>query len=121
MAYIEIVRVDEPQRLYSATFFLGKSGNVVPSGYWDTPEQAMHSLVHVLAGRDLRDYAPLVEPMTHGVQQYMDANPTLTWTRFEVPETPTGEVEEAIAGMTAGCSTRREEEYGQGIGKYTIQ
>jgi hypothetical protein len=111
MAYIEVVRVEEPQRLYSATFFLGKAGNVVPGGYWDTVEEAMHSLVHVLETRDVRQFAPLVAPMTPGVAQYMEANPALSWGRFEVPEAPTGAVEEAIAGMTAGCSVRRGEEY----------
>jgi hypothetical protein len=114
MAYIELLRVDEPQRLYNATFFLGKAGNVVPGGYMDTVEEAMHSLAHVLETRDVSEYAPLVEPMTHGVVQYMAQNPTLTWARFEVPETPTGVVEEAIAGMTAGCSIRREGEYVRG-------
>lgn len=111
MAYIELVRVDEPQRLYCATFFLGKAGNVVPGGYTETVEDAMHNLVHVLETRDLHRYAPLVAPMTPGVVRYMTENPTLGWTRFDVPETPTGEVEEAIPGMTAGCSIRREEEY----------
>lgn len=115
MAYIEIVRVDEPQTLYCATFFLGKAGNVVPGGYKDTPGQAMHSLAHVLEGRDLRKWAPLVEPMTHGVEEYLQANSTLTWARFEVPETSSGEVEEAIAGMAAGCSVRRGEEYNNDV------
>jgi hypothetical protein len=44
----------------------------------------------------------------------MESNPTLTWARFEVPETASGQVEEAIAGMTAGCSVRRGEEYASG-------
>ncbi|MBW3622469.1 MAG: hypothetical protein KY468_03560 [Armatimonadetes bacterium] len=111
MAYIELVRVDEPQRLYCATFFLGKAGNVVPGGYWDTVEEAMHNLVHVMETRDVRDYAPLVDSMTAGVIQKMAENPTLTWSRFEVPETATGEVAAAIPGMTAGCSVQRNEEY----------
>jgi hypothetical protein len=111
MAYIEIIRVDEPQRLYCATFFLGKAGNVVPGGYMDTVEEAMHSLVHVVADRDVWKYAPLIEPMTPGVVEFLRANPTLTWGRFEVPETPSGEVDLAIAGMTAGTSGRREGEY----------
>jgi hypothetical protein len=111
MAYIEMVRVDEPERLYCATFFLGKAGNVVPGGYKNTVHEAVHSLVHVLQGRDLRDWAPRVAPMTEGVEQYMEGNPTLTWTRFEVPESAGGAVEEAIAGMTGGCSVRRGGEY----------
>ena len=114
MAYIEVVRVDEPQTLYSATFFLGKAGNVVPSGYFDTPEEAMHSLVHVMQARDVKEWAPLVEPLTHGIDAYMRDNPTLTWGRFDVPETPSEHVEEAIAGMTAGTSVRRGEEYASG-------
>lgn len=111
MAYIEVIRVDEPVTLYCATFFLGKAGNVVPGGYKDTPVEAMHSLVHVLEGRDLREWAPRVAPMTAGVERYMAENPTLTWARFEVTESASGQVEEAIAGMTAGTSVRRTEEY----------
>lgn len=111
MAYIELVRVDEPQRLYCATFFLGKAGNVVPGGYMDTVDDAMHGLVHVVETRDVQKYAPFIAPMTPGVVRYMEENPTLTWARFEIPETASGVVEEAIPGMTAGCSIRREEEY----------
>jgi hypothetical protein len=111
VAYIEIVRVDEPERMFCATFFLGKAGNVVPGGYKDTPGDAVHSLAHVLEGRDLKVWGPRVEPMASGVDQYFDQNPTLTWGRFEVSETPSGAVEEAIEGMTAGCSVRRGEEY----------
>lgn len=111
MAYIEMIRVDEPQTMYCATFFLGKAGNVVPGGYWDTPTEAVHSLVHVLQSRDLKQWAPLIEPLTPGVAEYLKKHGSLAWARFEVPETPSGQIEEAIAGMTAGCSVRRGEEY----------
>lgn len=114
MAYIEIIRVDEPQTLYCATFFLGKAGNVVPGGYQDTVEEAMHSLVHVLEGRDVNEWAPLVDPMTPGVVQFMNENPTLTWSRFDIPETPSGKVEKAIPGMAGGTSGRRIDEYTPG-------
>ena len=111
MAYMEIVEVEEPQRMFCATFFLGKTGNVVPGGYRDTVEEAVHALVHVMETRDVRRWAPSVAALTHGVVDYMEKNPTLSWTRFDVPETPTDRAEEAIAGMAAGTSVRRREEY----------
>jgi hypothetical protein len=117
MAYIEIVAVEEPEKMYCATFFLGKAGNVAPGGYKDTPEEAMHALVHVLEGRDLRRWAPLADALVAGVAQYMKENPTLTWSRFEVAETPSSKAEPAIAGMTAGTSIRRGEEYRTSVSK----
>jgi hypothetical protein len=111
MAYIEIVREDQPETLYCATFFLGKAGNVVPGGFTPTVEEAVHSLVHVLEGRDLKRWAPLVEPMTEGVVEFMNKNASLSWARFEIPDAPSHEVEPAIPGMTAGTSVRRREEY----------
>ncbi len=111
MAYLEIVRVDEPQRLWCATFFLGKAGNVVPGGYKSTLHDALHSLEHVLEGRDVKAWAKNVAPMTPGVEVYMEQNSSLAWARLEIPETASGDVEPAIDGMTAGCSVRRGEEY----------
>jgi hypothetical protein len=111
MAYLEITIENEPEKTYCATFFLGKAGNVVPGGHTDDAESAMHSLVHVLESRDLRKWAPFIDPMTPAVVQYMKENPTLTWVRFEVDETPNTKAEAAIKGMTAGTSVRRGEEY----------
>ena len=111
MAYLEIVRFEDPETLYCATFFLGKAGNVVPGGHCPTVGEAMHGLAHVLEGRDLRKWAPTIEALTPGVEEFMRTNPTLTWSRFEASDTPTHQAGPAIHGMTAGCSVRRNEEY----------
>ena len=111
MAYLEVVRFDEPETLYCATFFLGKAGNVVPGGHSPSVGEAMHSLAHVLEGRDLCRWAPTIEAMTPRIEEYIRTNPTLTWTRFEASDSSPAPASLAIKGMSAGCSGRRNEEY----------
>lgn len=116
MAYIEITRRDQPTTLWAATIYIPRRGHVIPSGFYDTPGEAVRGLVHILeehSNEGDEAWARSVAVMEEPVERFFKENPDRTWARFELPrpdEPLRPEGKPAIIGLPGGTSEKRGEE-----------
>lgn len=74
-AHVTITRIDEPQRLYAATFYCDRMSHMVPSGFADSPLQATQKLIRVLKERKTEEWAQRVQEVADQVESYFQRHP----------------------------------------------
>lgn len=83
-AHVTITRIDDPERLYAATYYCDRLSHVVPSGFTDSPMEALQRLTHVLKTQKSPEWAQSVEKVADQVESYFRRHPEADDVEFTV-------------------------------------